>query len=59
MVKISSKEAESLHKNYGINYGDGGISVHGRFKTRGKSHYLCESSYNMKCLQEVKNGKRK
>ena len=57
LVKISSEESKKLNEKYGVRYGENGISIHGKFKKKnGKSHYLCESKYNLQCLREIRNG---
>lgn len=55
MIKISSQEAKELNKIFKIPYGENGISVHGKSKIKGKSHYLCESKYNLKCINKIRN----
>lgn len=55
MIKISNIEAKELNKTFKIQYGENGISVHGKSKTKGKSHYLCESKYNIKCINKIRN----
>lgn len=54
MIKISSQKSELLNKKHGVPYGENGISIHGKFKKSGnKSHYLCESEYNLRSLLKI------
>ena len=56
MVKISNSEAEILNKKYNVNYGENGISIHGKFKkSKNKSHYLCER--HLEILEKIRSGK--
>ena len=59
MIKVSKEEAKTLHEKYEVPYGENGISIHGKSKVKGKSHYLCESHYNKQSLNEIRNGKKK
>lgn len=52
MIKISKEEAKKLNK-MGIKYGENGIT-----KTNNHHHphyYLCESYYNMKKINMLRN----
>ena len=56
MIKVSKEEAKTLHEKYEVPYGENGISIHGKSKVKGKSHYLCESKPNMQYINEIRNG---
>jgi hypothetical protein len=53
MIKISKEIAQELNSNYGVPYGENGIS-HTLGKGKKKTHYLCESARNMKLLEKLK-----
>lgn len=47
MIKISKEDALKLNKEYGVKFGENGISrTHGH----NKHYYLCESEYNLRSL---------
>lgn len=47
MIKITKKDAFTLNKDYGVKFGENGISrTHGH----NKHYYLCESEYNLRSL---------
>lgn len=47
MIKISKEEALKLNKEYGVKFGENGIShTHGHHK----NYYLTESEYNLRTL---------
>lgn len=50
LIKISKEIAQELNRNYGVPYGENGIS-HTLGKSKKKTYYLCESSKNMQKLQ--------
>lgn len=47
LIKISKEIAQKLNSNYGVPYGENGIS-HTLGKGKKKTYYLCESEKNMK-----------
>ena len=53
MIKISKEIAKELNSNYGVPYGENGIS-HTIGKGKKKTYYLCESTWNMQKLQKLK-----
>ena len=53
MIKISKEVAQELNSNYGVPYGENGISTTVG-KGRKRTYYLCESAKNMKLLNELK-----
>ena len=54
MIQIAKEVAQKLNKEYGVPYGEGGISRSG---TRRK-YYLCESKGNLKALRQLESDKR-
>ena len=54
MIKISNDVAKELNSNYGVPYGENGIS-HTVGKGKKKTHYLCESAKNIQKLKELTN----
>lgn len=47
MIKISKEDALKLNKEYGVKFGENGISrTHGHHKT----YFLTESEYNLRSL---------
>lgn len=52
MIKISKEIAQTLNSNYGVPYGENGIS-HTVGKGRKKTYYLCENARNMQKLQKL------
>ena len=49
MIKISREDALKLNKEYGVKFGENGISrTHGHKK----NYYLTESEYNLRSLLE-------
>ena len=47
MIKITKKDALKLNKEYGVKFGENGISrTHGHHK----KYYLTESEYNLRSL---------
>lgn len=51
LIKISKSDAIKLNKDYGIPYGNNGIS---HTVSNVRTYYLCESEYNMKMLRRIK-----
>lgn len=47
MIKISKEAAHKLHNEYGIRFGENGIS---HTKTHHKTYYLTESERNLRAL---------
>ena len=52
ILLISKEIALKLNKEYGVPYGEGGISTTGKLNGRHK-YYLCESKKNMILLEKV------
>ena len=52
MIKISKEIAQKLNSNYGVPYGENGIS-HTVGSGKKKTYYLCESPRNMNKLQKL------
>ena len=52
MIKISKEIAQKLNSDYGVPYGENGIS-HTLGKRKKKTYYLCESAKNMQKLQKL------
>lgn len=52
MIKISKEIAQKLNSNYGVPYGEGGIS-HTVGKGRKRTYYLCESVKNIQKLEKL------
>lgn len=50
MIKISKKEAFALNKDYGVNYGSGGLS----HDIKRRHYYLCENKDNLAALNTVR-----
>lgn len=51
MIKISKKEAFAINKDYGVNYGSGGLS----HDIKNRHYYLCESNNNLAALKAVRD----
>lgn len=47
MIRISKEAAQRLHNEFGVPYGEGGISTTVK---RPKTYYLCESERNLRSL---------
>ena len=52
MIKISQEIAKQLNSNYGVPYGENGIS-HTVGKGKKKTYYLCESPRNVRFLEKL------
>ena len=50
ILLISKELAHKLNKEYGVKFGEGGISTS---KTRHKKYYLCERQKNMIALEKA------
>lgn len=50
ILLISKKLAHKLNKEYGVPFGEGGISTS---KTKYKKYYLCERARNMIALEKA------
>lgn len=50
ILLISKKLAHKLNKEYGVKFGEGGISTS---KTKHKKYYLCERQKNMIALEKA------
>ena len=50
LIKISKEDAKCLNKEYGIKFGEGGIS---HSYTKNRKYYLCESKYNMNIFRKM------
>ena len=53
MIKISKEIAKELNSNYGVPYGENGIS-HTVGKGKKRTYYLCENSRNMQKYNKLK-----
>ena len=53
MIQIAKEIAHKLNKEYGVVFGENGISKSGT----GRKFYLCESKYNMNALNKLTNRK--
>lgn len=51
MIKISKEIAHKLNKDYGVPFGENGISH--TYSCRKKSYYLCESKRNMDKYKKI------
>lgn len=49
MIKISKEAAHKLHSEYGVRFGENGIS---KTTTKHPNYYLCESERNLRALLE-------
>lgn len=47
LIKISKDAAHKLNKEYGVKFGENGIS---KTTTKHPNYYLCESEYNLRSL---------
>ena len=52
LIKISKEIAHELNSNYGVPFGENGIS-HTLGNGRKKTYYLCESDKNMQTLKKL------
>lgn len=52
MIKISQEIAQKLNSNYGVPYGENGIS-NTVGKGKKKTYYLCESPRNVRFLEKL------
>ena len=52
IILISKEIAHKLNKEYGVPFGESGISSTGKFNGRHK-YYLCESSKNLSLLKKL------
>ena len=51
LIKISKEIAQELNRNYGVPYGENGISrTHGHHK----KYFLCESRKNLSLLSKIR-----
>ena len=50
MILISKEIAKELNSNYGVIFGEGGIS---KSKSKHPKYYLCESKKNIQILQKL------
>ena len=50
LIQISKETAHKLHNNFGVPFGENGIST---TKTRYKKYYLCESTRNLNKLKQL------
>lgn len=53
IIQVSKKEAHVLNKQFGVPFGEGGLSMTGRLNGRHK-YYLCESRKNKMLLDKLK-----
>lgn len=53
MILIAKEVAHKLNKEYGVPFGENGISKSGT----GRKYYLCESKYNMSALKKLTDRK--
>ena len=51
MLLISKEIAKELNSNYGVPFGEGGIS---KSKSKHPKYYLCESRKNLSLLNKVR-----
>jgi hypothetical protein len=54
LILISKEIAHKLHNEYGVRFGENGISTS---KTKYKKYYLCESSRNLGLLKRLNKTK--
>lgn len=50
MIKISKEAAHKLHNEYGVKFGENGIS---KTATKHPSYFLCESEWNLRNLLKI------
>lgn len=55
LIQISKKEAIKLNKEYGVNYGENGISHTRSCHNKRKTYYMCKSYKNMDALNKLRN----
>lgn len=53
MILIAKEVAHKLNKEYGVPFGENGISKSGT----GRKFYLCESKYNLNALKKLTDRK--
>lgn len=51
MIKISKEIAHKLNRDYGVPFGENGISH--TYSGKKKSYYLCESKRNIQSLRTI------
>lgn len=51
ILLISKKEATTLNEEYGVRYGENGIS---HTYTKSRKYYLCENKYNLNALEKIR-----
>lgn len=50
MIKINKNAAQKLNNEFGVPFGDDGIS---KTKTKHPTYFLCESERNLRCLLKI------